>query len=153
MLIVENESPGLRIIQTDAYKRLIDNNPGFIHENMGDFYSEVPVNNLADAVNNTLEMEYRGKKLNQNLVTVDASRFDPLTHPEAKNYLIKEIDGIRFYFPPLHTSDARFVSLTYGLIGVMVVEKIVSKEKQGSLQEQLRDLGDLEQIVRSTLRT
>lgn len=145
MLIVENESPGLRIIQTDAYKRLINNNPGLIHENMGDFYSEIPVNNLADVVYNALDEDFMGKKLNKDAVIVDASEFDP-TVTETKDYIIRESDGIRIYSPELHTPDATNINLAYGLFGVMFVEKIVSKEQQGSLQ---KELGDLERIAKS----
>lgn len=140
MLIVETEMPGLRIIQTDAYKKLIGNNPGLIHENLGDFYSKTPVHGLSDVVYGALDIEIMGRRLNQNMIVVDASQFNPSNIDAKKDYLIRESDGVRLYDPALHTQDTTNVSLAYGLFGAMFVDSLFSNEKEGSLQKSFEDL-------------
>ena len=148
MLIVEEEYPGLRVIQTEAYGSLIRNNPGLIHENCGDFYSKVRVEGLPEAVIGALDKEFMGKKLNQDLVIVDASTFNPKVADMEKDYLIREVDGVRVYSPKLHTLDAMNVSQTYGLFGVMAVEDLFAGEQQGTLQV---SLGKLEERLNPVL--
>ena len=87
MLIVEEESPGLRVIQTEAYRNLIEKSPGLIHENCGDFYSKVHVDRLPEAVSKALDKNFMGPKLNQDLVIVDASTFNPEFAEIEKDYL------------------------------------------------------------------
>ena len=130
LLIVENE--GIRIIQTDAYVKLIQANPSLIHQNQGDFYSEVPVSDLADAVYRSLDREVMGEKGNQDLVIVESLDHNSLD--EEKEYLVKEEEGIRIYCPSLHTEDARLASEEYCMGSMMFIEDLFSDKQKGTLQ-------------------
>lgn len=138
LLIIEQDSPGLRIIQTQAYKNLITTNPRLVHKNAGDFYSNIPVADLSDIVCKTFEQELFGKKLNENMVVVDAATFNQQETDTKKDYLIREIDGIRLYSPQFHTTNAGNVSELYSFIGLLFIEKLFAEEQEGSLQQGLR---------------
>jgi len=153
MLIAEEESPGLRIIQTEAYRDLIGRNPGLIHENCGDFYSDIPVNELSEAVYKALDREFIGTKLNRDIVIVDASTFNPDVAEMEKNYLVREVDGIRIYAPKLHIPEAEYVSQSYGLFGLMFIGDLFFNERQGSLQVSLRKLEERFQPMLEKLKT
>jgi len=139
MLIVEDESPGLRVIQTEAYRNLIEKSPGLIHENCGDFYSKVHVDRLPEAVSKALDKNFMGPKLNQDLVIVDASTFNPEFAEIEKDYLVREVDGIRIYSPKLHTPEATNVSQTYSLFGIIAVEDLFADGPKGTLQVSLEN--------------
>ena len=136
MLIIEEESPGLRVIQTNAYQYIISNNPGLIHENCGDFYSKVHVDELAEAIYRALDKDFMGSKLNKDLIVVDALTFNPEVVEMEKDYIIRELKGVRIYSPKLHTSEAENVNLAYSFFGVMALENLFSDGSgpYGSLQ-------------------
>ena len=136
MLIIEEESPGLRVIQTNAYQYIISNNPGLIHENCGDFYSKVHVDELAEAIYRALDKDFMGSKLNKDLIVVDASEFNQEVVEMEKDYIIRELKGVRIYSPKLHTSEAENVNLAYSFLGVMALENLFSDGPgpYGSLQ-------------------
>jgi len=140
MLIVDDELPGLKIIQTSSYKRLIKSNPGFIHDNWGDFYSEVPVKELSDVIYEALDVEYNGHKANCDAVVVDASNFNQKTVEAKKEYHIKEPHGLRIYSPAIQETTLGDAKLTYFLYAMLFVESLFSKKQHGSLQTQFDDL-------------
>ena len=136
MLFVEKDVPGLKIIRTEAYQGLLQQNPGLLHENFGDFYSPVPVDGLSDAIYRALDKEFRGKKLNQDLEIVDYLTFNPAQAEMGKDYLVREVDGIRVYMPRLPILSC----FEYNLFGLLFVGHLFSDKLQGSLQVSLKEI-------------
>lgn len=131
------ETPGLRVIQTEEYLNIIGKNPGLLHENLGDFYSKVPVDELAEAVYKAFDRELDGK-LNKNLIIVDASEFNPAVAEIKKDYLIREDHGIGFYLTKHQTPGSTIINhQRYCTYGAMAVEYLFSDEQNGSLQVSL----------------
>lgn len=136
------ETPGLRVIQTKEYLNIIGKNPGLLHENLGDFYSKVPVDELAEAVYKALDKDFLGNKLNKNLIIVDASEFNPAVAEIKKYYLIREDHGIGFYLTERQTPGSTIINhQRYCTYGAMAVEYLFSDEQKGSLQVSLGKTG------------
>ncbi|MFA6460796.1 MAG: hypothetical protein WCV90_00885 [Candidatus Woesearchaeota archaeon] len=155
LIILEGDAPGINIIRTPVYQGLVDFNPGLIHENCGDFYSEVSLEGLADAVYRSLDQEVLGEKMNADVVIVDSATFTSASFsvdPD-KDYLIKESAGVRIYSPSLHQPDAKHVAReAYALYALGAVEGLLSETKKGSLQVSLDDLGERLRTLTEKLR-
>jgi|SRR3989338_8610968 len=143
LLFVEEESPGLKIIQTEAYRSLIKQNPGLIHQNLGDFYSDVPIDGLAEAVFRLLDVEFMGKKLNQDFLVVDLKTFDPKIAQMEREYIIREDDGLRLYVPTFHTAEETNAVQKYTAFGAIFMQYLFSDKQYGSLQASLKKAQDL----------
>ncbi len=61
LLVLEGKVPQIAILQTAAYRRMINNRPDLRHENLGNFYSEVSCENLANKVDEILSSISREK--------------------------------------------------------------------------------------------
>ncbi len=128
------KEPGLRIIQSYAYIGMVSDNPGMLHTNHGDFYSDVPVGGLSDVIIRELEAEVFGEKMNSDLVAILSANFNPLDIDEEKDYLISEPWGIRLYAPSTFKDNPFSAEEIYTFVALMFIEKLFSKEKKGSLQ-------------------
>lgn len=144
VLYMEDEFPGLSIIQTGAYVGLIQARPGLKHQNWGDFYSSISLENFAEATYNALEnslFSVSGKKLNSDLVIIESSVFNNTNADVSKDYLIKEASGIRLYSPSLHLENAKyeFIEAMYGIVAIGFLEELFCDDLEGSIQAECKE--------------
>jgi len=156
-LLLVYESPelmGLNIMKTDAYKKLIERDPGLIHDNLGDFFSDVSCSGLADTIHKILASGPDRKSMDW-LQVVDAQSFDitevnksatkaigdyheeeAVDSPDVPTYLVKEDNGIRFYNPLIYVGEGQLPNqrVEYFAFATKFVEELFSDKKAGSLQ-------------------
>jgi hypothetical protein len=134
-LFMEGESPGLHLLKTDAYVRLIQENPGLVHENWGDFYIDMPHFHLAERIWWALEEE----GLNEDADIVEADSFDHSSCDPTRDYIIKSQDGVRLYSPEVHEEGELDAEVAYGLLCCDLADEVFSQTKEGSLQKDLNE--------------
>src|SRR3989344_2826148 len=97
-LFIEKEFPGLHIITADSYTMIQEQAPSFPHKNWGDFYSEVPCDDLADKIYQLLGEN----SLAEDTVIVPSHLFDEQNVDLSKDYIIKKNTGVSLYSPMAH---------------------------------------------------
>ncbi len=135
------DKEGLRILTSEAYQRLIQQTPSLMHENLGDFYSEVPCDSLSDKIYNLLDnQDFMGSKMSEDLIIIESSSFDQDYCDIEKDYLIKEREGIRLYYPGLHLKhNTKTIQLIYSIC-ITALEGLFSNEKEGTLQKCIKKI-------------
>ena len=140
LLVVEGDVPGLKIMRTDTYMSLVAQDPGLIHKNFGDFYSDVPCADLADRVYQALGQEGAERRLNELTVIVDAASFDQSACDHEKEYLVREENGVWFYSPGLHQENPLGASQVYTSAALRIIEYLITDKQEGSLQRSIKEL-------------
>ncbi len=141
ILIDHGERAGLNILQSDAYVALVTENPDLMHENKGDFYSDVSVDQLAQRIYDALNKEFDGKKLNAQAKVVASADFEPEDDSDI-DYIVQEPQGVRLYDPNCHKEEVKGSerSMVYEWISLCFVEDLFSQEKEGSLQREVKEM-------------
>jgi len=139
---IKDESFGIRIMHTEAYKAFIRKNVVPMHQNLGDFYSEVPVEGLAEAICKILGTNAGGHKLDQEVIVVDRSKFSSGEIEFGKDYLIREADGLRYYVPDFHSPWENNAKQSYILSVSIFIPALFSNPNRGSPWDNLKKAQD-----------
>ena len=142
MLIVDSPGhvSGLRVIESRAYAEAIKEDPGMIHENLGDLYSCVPVHRLADFARSVLskdapERVIQSVCLSDFIFSVNTGNFSSV---------IVGQDGIGIYVPEFHEEINRDgTSLEYGVIAALIRDRIAFHGRGGTFRKGLGGFGQI----------
>ncbi|MEK6900255.1 MAG: hypothetical protein AABX05_03970 [Nanoarchaeota archaeon] len=145
LLCEEGSLEGLCILKTEAYVARIQQEPGMPHENLGDFYSEVPCEELADKIYQLLQEA--DLRLVDNLVITDALSFEPDRCDNSKDYIVKEEHGTRLYVSPddlqKFAEKGVIAERVYFLASEKFLPRLFSDYKEGSLQKKWKEVEDI----------
>ncbi|HLD40129.1 MAG TPA: hypothetical protein VJB13_03240 [Candidatus Nanoarchaeia archaeon] len=142
VLLIEKEFPGLHILTTESYASLKQQQPPFPHEDWGDFYSEVGLDSLADTIYQSLQNN--GVAEDARIISVRS--FDEKNCDPDKDYIIKEVTGVRIYSPSIHSAipqdEIIFLEpeVVYFLVSTCFLEDLFSPQQEGSLQREFKQL-------------
>ncbi|MDO8511535.1 MAG: hypothetical protein Q7S55_05215 [Nanoarchaeota archaeon] len=134
-LFIGKEFPGLHILTADSYTLMQEQAPSFPHQNWGDFYSEVPCDDLADKVYQLLD---KGG-LAEDTVIVPSRLFDEKRSDLSKDYIIKENTGVRIYSPTAHKDPAIDPEAVYALGSLCLWDGLFSTRKEGNFQRDYKE--------------
>ncbi len=131
VIYTECNEPGLHIMETDSYVKMVQEDPGRMHENWGDFYTDVPKGQLADRI--FWDLYDNLEILVEDAVVVDGKDFDYDTCDSKNDYIINYKNKIVLYSPEAHGD-------WIGQFGYMLVlecmnETVISQNKKGSIAE------------------
>ncbi len=133
LLYVEEGSPGLYVLRTREENSLVQKLSELPHENIGDFYSNVPCEELANRVSQILHEASLARKIE----VVDAHSFDENKIDDRKDYIIREKKGVRIYLSEACRRDRREL---YEEFSAYFLEALFSNEKEGSIQIEFKEL-------------
>lgn len=120
-LLIEDD--GVRILKTDTYLTFLQQNPGFPHENAGDFYSETSRRSLASRLSEILNSYGGLEKTLEIFQVVDSCDIpsDPGVKISTDN--------------PDTENPAGF----YDQLALFVIEKLITDYSKGSIAHSVRE--------------
>ena len=140
MILEDGPIVGLHILQTSAYVTMIRENPGLLHENVGDFYSNTAVEDLGTVILAT-DVEHQGASLMDDVVLVNASEVDSLDCNKSTDYVIQGETGVRLYSPDAQLSGkSDEIRTMYSMISLPVLEALSIDMERGSVPPQLKKM-------------
>lgn len=137
ILTTIHDPVGLRIMPSEVYISSIVANPGWNHENRGDFYSEIEPKNLAEVVRKALEHKHDDGKVIPAFVLY-ASEFDPEKVDMGEEnctprYVVQYKDGsIGLHLPVVERGNKDYKNFGYSNFGFSVLSKLITN-KNGSM--------------------
>jgi len=135
LLYVEEGPSGLYVLRTSEEDSLVQRLSTSPHQNIGDFYSNVPSEELADRISQILQKA----SLSMEIVVVNQGSFDESKADLQKEYIIKEKAGVRIYLPGAGGTNQHKQEL-YQDRSMDFLEALFSDEKEGSLQIEFKEL-------------
>lgn len=101
-LLVTKRPVDIRIIKADVYASKIAENPGYKHENLGDFTSDIEPENLGSVLINRIDPHTKTtieSIFNKKIILTSQAEFNKQNYELNHAYLIKMEEGLRIYLP------------------------------------------------------
>lgn len=133
LLYAEGKSPGLYIARANEDDSL-DQQLSTTEEYIGDFYSNVPCEELADRIFQILGEA----SLTKGVVVTDSCSFNGNYDPFI-DYVIKENNRVRIYLPEAEGTNQN-IKEAYQDFSAYFLEALFSDQKEGSIQREFREL-------------
>ena len=70
LLLMGTGNQGIRVLTTESYTSLIEENPGLKHQNQGDFYSGISIEDLPERIYDSIDREAKKRSVDNNTVIV-----------------------------------------------------------------------------------
>ena len=132
---------GLRFMQSAGYQQQILEDPGFQHQNHGDFYSDVTLDLLANKVYDIMRVPLFGAPLNADLVVVNNK--DEV--PAGKDMMLTEKYGILLYSPDFE--EDMMGQTNYELIGLLIAKGLSQGYTTGTLADSIKEFENSAQMA------
>lgn len=145
LIISKEDKMKLEIIATDSYLNLVKDNPGWLHSNEGDFYSNIVPHELAAALYDiSKNIEMGNKRLSDSLEFVNEKAFDPEYADPKKNYLIQNMLGITMITSEeeLKLYNSYLIKLGYDLLTESLIPGLFAND-EGTLPKSIKELTTL----------
>ena len=133
LLVSKVIEPGLIVLPTDSYVRKISTDPGFPHDNLGDFFSEVRLDGLAVRI----QKEFLKERPPTAVKIVKKFEFNEITSDPSFIYLITGDDALRIFYGLNHMFGLDESHVVYGMFAVGFLPAIAAESPRGSFQEMM----------------
>lgn len=133
LLVSKIIEPGLIILPTYLYARKVSTDPGFPHDNLGDFFSEVPLDGLAIRI----QKEFLKERPPTAVKIVKKHEFNEITDEPTFIYLVTGDDSLRIFYGLNHMFGLDESQVIYGMFAVGFLPAIAVENPKGSFQEMM----------------